>query len=121
MYERFNPDDWLAPQQLNGCELAILIDAWHGMDLSCLPGYPIWEQSVFELLAQCVAPCVGIFGYYCRSSLENQKTAGLVELSGWKDFIADCNVITKSFSGVRADEVRHSPSKGVRLLEHCLT
>jgi hypothetical protein len=69
-------------------------------------GYPLWEQSVFELLAQCVAPLVGIFGYYARSSLGHfPLSLGFVELNGWNDFILDCNAITKSFSGFRAAEV----------------
>ena len=28
--------------------------------MGSLPGFPAWEQSVFELLAQCVGPLVGI-------------------------------------------------------------
>ena len=76
-------------------------------DLSILPGYPAWEQPVFELVAQCIGPLVGIFGYYARSSLHQtaSEMMGYVELQGWNDFIVDCNAITKSFSGQRAAEL----------------
>ena len=52
-----------------------------------------------KLLAQCMAPLVGIFGYYARSSLHHDmpELTGYVELQGWNDFIVDCNAITKSF------------------------
>ena len=105
--ERFNPEDWPPPEDMSRSELFILSEAWKHVDLSSLPGHPVFEQSVFELLAQCVAPLIGIFGYYSRSSLEQQaaESAGFVELAGWNDFIIDCNAITKSFSGLRAAEV----------------
>lgn len=106
--ERFAAADWPPPPEMSRSELNLLLEAWEHVDLSQLSGYPTWEQSVFELLAQCIAPLVGIFGYYGRSSLrqETPEAMGYLELDGWNDFIIDCNVITKSFSGMRAAEVR---------------
>ena len=105
--DRFVPADWPPPDEMPRSELSILIEAWAVMELGSLPGYPSWEQPVFELLAQCVAPLVGIFGYYARSSLNGStpESMGYVELHGWNDFVIDCNAITKSFSGFRAAEV----------------
>ena len=104
---RFNPAEWPPPPEMSRSELQLLIEAWETIDLSMLPGFPSFEQSTFELLAQCVAPLVGIFGYYSRSSLGHEATevTGYIELPGWNDFIIDCNAITKSFSGLRAAEI----------------
>ena len=105
--DKFDAPNWVPPPEMNPSELSLLLSAWERIDLSMLPGYPIFEQSVFELLAQCMGPLAGIFGYYCRSSLHHADPAlmGYVELQGWNDFIADCNGITKSFSAQRAAEL----------------
>ena len=71
---------------------------WGHMDLTALPGFPTWEQPVYELLGQCVGPLAGIFGYYCRSSLHHAtpELMGHVELQGWNDFIADTKAAGRS-------------------------
>ena len=67
--ERFDAKSWVPPPEMSISEFNLLISAWEYVDLSILPGYPAWEQPVFELVAQCIGPLVGIFGYYARSSL----------------------------------------------------
>ena len=105
--DRFDAANWPSPPEMSRSELALLLATWDHMDLSSLPGFPTWEQPIFELLAQCMAPLVGIFGYYARSSLHHSlaELSGYVELQGWNDFIVDCNAVTKSFSGQRAAEL----------------
>lgn len=114
---RFDAAGWVPPEEMPPSELSLLLGAWEVIDLAALPGFPTWEQPVFELLAQCVSPLTGIFAFYARSSLEHERPEqmGYVELDGWNEFVDDCNAVTKSFSAQRAAEVLR-PARLIRAL-----
>eukprot|EP00966_Prymnesium_polylepis_P192657 4465652-Prymnesium_polylepis.1 len=85
---------------------SLFLQAWERLDLSLIPGFPIWEQAVFETLLPNTAPLLSIFAHYCRSSLgtdSDESALCLVTIAGWKRVVADCNVVTKSFSTDKAD------------------
>ena len=71
--ERYLPDSGSAP--------AAFIECWNKMDgLEVVPGFPVWEEDVYKLLASAYADLEPLFQYYSGDSAGMQQ-AELVDLA----------------------------------------
>ena len=78
------------------------------MDLSHLPGFPMWERGVFEILQPCWPTMRSIFHFYCRRGNHNSALPphrmGLSAFLLWSE---DCRLRTKQFSHARILAIFH--------------
>ena len=106
---RFDPLSAVPPESIDDMQFSLFLQMWENLDLSAIPGFPSWEEAVFEILLPVTAPLLSIFAHYCRSSLSSESLEGAschIAPDGWERFVVDCNVVTKSFSMERIVEVR---------------
>jgi hypothetical protein len=83
-------------------EHASFLSIWQQMDLSDLPGFPIWDGRVFEQLSGNWPTLLSIFLYYSRG-YGGQPTglSGSMTPWGFLQWADDSKVLTKIFSDVR--------------------
>jgi hypothetical protein len=107
---RFDALSAVPPEGIDDMQFSLFLQTWESLDLSAVPGFPSWEQAVFEVLLPVTAPLLSIFAHYCRSSLSTASDERLschIALDGWDRLVADCNFVTKSFSIERVTEVSY--------------
>ena len=68
---------------------------WECMPLASLPGFPLWEAAVFEILLANDAALHSIFHAYAASSLEG-STADM-ESDEFRDFAIECGLSTERY------------------------
>ena len=89
-------------------ENAAWLAVWQDMDLSHLPGFPMWERGVFEILQPCWPTMRSIFHFYCRRGNHNSALPphrmGLSAFLLWSE---DCRLRTKQFSHARILAIFH--------------
>ena len=83
-------------------EHASFLSIWQQMDLSDLPGFPIWDGRVFEQLSGNWPTLLSIFLFYSRG-YGGQPTglSGSMTPWGFLQWADDSKVLTKIFSDVR--------------------
>ena len=81
---------------------AFWLAVWQDVDLSRLPGFPMWERRVFEVLQACWPELRSIFHFYCkRSNCADLKQSGQMTLPAFLLWADDCMMRTKLFPQAR--------------------
>ena len=96
------PDSTTSKDPNRQREHASFLSIWQQMDLSDLPGFPIWDGRVFEQLSGNWPTLLSIFLYYSRG-YGGQPTglSGSMTPWGFLQWADDSKVLTKIFSDVR--------------------
>ena len=86
--ERFTPPtssphgaDWLA--------------TWGMLQLSTLPGFPLWEKDIFDVLTQHLEALRSIFNAYSASSLEGASDT--MDKEEFHDFVIEADLVTNMY------------------------
>ena len=86
--ERFTPpttsphgEEWLA--------------VWAKLKLDSLPGFPLWESSVFDVLSTNLEALRSIFNAYAASSLEGSATD--MDMEEFHDFVIESDLVTDAY------------------------
>ena len=83
-------------------EQASFLTIWQQMDLSDLPGFPIWDGRVFEQLSGNWPTLLSIFLFYSRGyGGQTTGLSGSMTPWGFLQWADDSKVLTKIFSDVR--------------------
>uniref|UniRef100_A0A7S3AS85 Uncharacterized protein n=1 Tax=Haptolina ericina TaxID=156174 RepID=A0A7S3AS85_9EUKA len=90
-------------------QFSFFVGLWNSLDLSSIPGFPVWEGAVLEILAPAIAPLLSIFAHYGRNSLAelqaNSDIVCYINQQGWDQLVADANFITRSFTAHHASRI----------------
>jgi len=69
---------------------------WEMLQLSALPGFPLWEKDVHDVLAGNLESLTSIFRAYAASSLEGSATE--MDMEEFHDFVIEAGLITDMYS-----------------------
>jgi len=78
--------------------------AWMQVDLSMVPGFPLWEREVFEVLHNSFTDLLGLFTYYAYANDASGPTGASAETmqqTELVDLALDCGLATKEFPMTR--------------------
>ena len=68
------------------------LTTWELLQLSTLPGFPLWEKEVYDLLALHLVELQSIFKAYASSSLQGSATD--MDMEEFHDFVIEAGLIT---------------------------
>ena len=71
------------------------VETWHRMPLQLLPGFPLWEGSVFAVLQRHATALRSIFNAYAASSLDGSDCD--MDADEFRDVAFDCGLPTSSY------------------------
>ena len=83
--ERFKP---------TGGEAEVLA-IWDKLKLDTLPGFPLWEKAVFDVIADKYTMLASIFRAYSANSLVGSATE--MDMEEFHDFVVEANLITDAY------------------------
>jgi len=89
--ERFTPGG-SPPKGVTADNHKEWLTTWELLQLSTLPGFPLWEKEVHDLLALHLADLASIFKAYAASSLEGSATE--MDMEEFHDFVIEANLVT---------------------------
>ena len=78
---------------------------WEMLQLTTLPGFPLWEKDVHDVLAANLESLQSIFRAYAASSLEGSSTE--IDMEEFHDFVIEADLITGEYG---FDTVRQAVS-----------
>ena len=70
---------------------------WGMLQLSALPGFPLWEKDIFDVLSQHLEALRSIFNAYSASSLEGASDS--MDKEEFHDFVIESDLITDQVDG----------------------
>ena len=68
---------------------------WEMLQLSQLPGFPLWEKDVHDVLAGNLESLMSIFRAYAAASIEGSATE--MDMEEFHDFVIESNLITDAY------------------------
>ena len=93
---------------------AVWLAVWQDVDLSRLPGFPMWERRVFEVLQACWPELRSIFHFYCkRSNRTGLEQPGQMTLPAFLHWADECMMRTKLFPQARRGSLTIASCCGV--------
>lgn len=79
--------------------------SWITLHLDSLPGFPLWEKELFELIHASFGRLCSVFDIYCHSAGEDDEDAFVMSLGEWSSFCREIKVGSKAFPHGRAESV----------------
>jgi len=71
------------------------LETWEKLQLSTLPGFPLWEKDVHDVLAANLEQLASIFKAYAAASIEGSATE--MDMEEFHDFVIEANIITEVY------------------------
>ena len=68
---------------------------WGKIKLDTLPGFPLWENSIYDVLTQNLEQLKSIFAAYAASSLEGSATE--MDMEEFHDFVIEADLVTGQY------------------------
>ncbi|KAL1507904.1 hypothetical protein AB1Y20_007510 [Prymnesium parvum] len=78
---------------------------WIVVRLEELPGFPVWERDVYDILHGEFVRLCQIFDVYCKSAGEDDEDAFAMNVNEWSFFCREIRISTKLFSLGRAESI----------------
>jgi hypothetical protein len=92
--ERFAPTQ-SPPKGVTADMHSTWLATWEMLQLATLPGFPLWEKDVHDLLAANLVELTSIFKAYAAASLTG--SAQDMDMEEFHDFVIECNLITDQY------------------------
>ena len=71
------------------------LTTWSQLQLTTLPGFPLWEKDVFDMLSANLETLTSIFHAYASSSLEG--SAMEMDMEEFHDFVIETDLVTNMY------------------------
>jgi len=68
---------------------------WSNLQLGKLPGFPLWEKDVFDIISANLEALRSIFSAYAASSLEGPSTE--MDMDEFHDFVIEADLVTDAY------------------------
>lgn len=80
-------------------------NCWAQLRLHDLPGYPMWEREVFEVLHKSYAQLCGVFWHHCVGAGEEPSAACAMDGPSFVKFTRDVRALTKALTPATAERM----------------